>query len=83
MLAPDPMQTRALHWANLPTERKQEIIRRHACHLLAHIEAKRWLADQRSAELTPKPTRERPLHPVQHFGTLAAIPTPYFEATFE
>lgn len=75
MLAPNTMQTRAQRWANLPPERKQEIIRRHACHLLAHIEAKRWLADH--------PTRERPLHPVERFGTLAAIPAPYFEATFE
>lgn len=79
-------QTRALHWANLPPERKQEIIRRHACHLLAHIEAKRWLADQHSAELsaaelkprlTPKPTRERPLHPVERFGDLSGIQPNY------
>lgn len=69
MLAPDPMQTRALHWANLPTERKQEIIRRHACHLLAHIEAKRWLADH--------PTRERPTNHIERFGDLSNIQPNY------
>lgn len=69
MLAPNTMQTRALHWATLPPDRKQEIIRRHACHLLAHIEAKRWLADH--------PTRERPLHPVERFGDLSNIQPNY------
>ena len=62
-------QTRALHWATLLTERKQEIIRRHACHLLAHIEAKRWLADH--------PTRERPVNPAERFGQLDSIQPNY------
>lgn len=69
MLAPNDAQTRALRWATLSPERKQEIVRRHACHLLAHIEAKRWLADQ--------PTRERPLQTVERFGQLNNIQPNY------
>lgn len=69
MLAPNDAQTRALHWATLPPERRQEIIRRHACHLLAHIEAKRWLADH--------PTHERTSHPVERFGDLSSIQPNY------
>ena len=40
-------QQRANQWLILSPEERQAIIKARACHFLVHVEAKRWLAENK------------------------------------